>query len=126
MELIAFGIALIGLGGLVSASYYTPIYRIKNWAWITSWITLLFFAWIVLPMAAALAVTGGHFFTVLKNSAPFCVFMTLLFGVLRGSGGLMNGLSLRFLGISLANSICIGVCAIFGTLVPPLVEQESR
>ncbi|MDD3587275.1 MAG: L-rhamnose/proton symporter RhaT [Thermoguttaceae bacterium] len=121
---ILFGIGLISLGGLVSASYYTPIYRIKDWAWITSWITLLFFAWIVLPVTAALLVTKGHFFSIMASCPLFCVLMTLLFGVLRGSGGLMNGLSLRFLGISLANSICIGVCAIFGTLVPPLIEGK--
>lgn len=122
--MIGLGIALIGLGGLVSASYYTPVYRIKEWAWITSWITLLFFAWIVFPLVAAQAVSGGNLFAILKSAPRFCIAMTLLFGILRGFGGLMNGLSLRYLGISLANAICIGICAIFGTLVPPLVDHK--
>ena len=122
--MIAFGIALIGLGGLVSASYYTPVYRIRDWAWITSWSLLLFFAWIIFPIAAAQGVSGGNFFAIMKASSRFCIEMTLLFGILRGFGGLMNGLSYRYLGISLASSICIGVCAVFGTLIPPLIDHK--
>jgi L-rhamnose-H+ transport protein len=41
-------------------------------------------------------------------------------GVLWGIGGLTYGLGIRFLGMSLGNSVILGYCAAFGSLIPPL------
>ena len=40
------------------------------------------------------------------------------FGVLWGIGGLTYGLGVRFLGMSLGNSVTLGFCSAFGALVP--------
>ena len=37
-------------------------------------------------------------------------------------GGLTFGLSIRYLGIALGQSIALGFCAAFGTLIPPIVK----
>ena len=47
-----------------------------------------------------------------------------MFGVLWGFGGLMCGLGLRYLGLSLGQSISLGVCAIVGTLVPAIIDKK--
>ena len=47
-----------------------------------------------------------------------------VFGVLWGFGGLMCGLALRYLGLSLGQSISLGVCAIVGTLVPAVIDHK--
>jgi hypothetical protein len=47
------GVILVVLGGLSSASFYVPSYKIKQWAWETYWITLGFVAWVVMPPVVA-------------------------------------------------------------------------
>jgi L-rhamnose-H+ transport protein len=45
----------------------------------------------------------------------------MFFGALWGVGGLTFGLSIRYLGVALGQSIALGFCAAFGTLIPPIV-----
>ncbi len=46
--------------------------------------------------------------------------MSLVYGVLWGVGGLTFGLSMRYLGVALGQSIALGTCAGFGTLFPAI------
>ena len=48
----------------------------------------------------------------------------LLFGVLWGVGGITFGLAIRYLGIALGYAIALGLCAFFGTLVPPIYHGQ--
>ncbi|MFX1703939.1 L-rhamnose/proton symporter RhaT [Chitinophaga sp. CC14] len=45
---------------------------------------------------------------------------TLIFGLLWGIGRLTYGLGIRYLGMSLGNSIVLGFCSAFGALVPAI------
>ena len=47
--------------------------------------------------------------------------MTILFGVLWGVGGLTFGLSMRYLGVALGQSISLGTCAGLGTILGPVM-----
>ena len=47
--------------------------------------------------------------------------MTILFGVLWGVGGLTFGLSMRYLGVALGQSIALGTCAAGGTILGPVL-----
>ena len=47
--------------------------------------------------------------------------MTVLFGVLWGVGGLTFGLSMRYLGVALGQSIALGTCAGLGTIMGPVL-----
>ena len=49
----------------------------------------------------------------------------MLFGALWGIGGLTFGLSIRYLGVALGQSIALGFCAAFGTLIPPIIAGEN-
>jgi L-rhamnose-H+ transport protein len=51
--------------------------------------------------------------------------MAMFFGALWGFGGLTFGLSIRYLGVALGQSIALGLCAAFGTLIPPIVAGEN-
>jgi L-rhamnose-H+ transport protein len=52
-------------------------------------------------------------------------FWTYLFGLLWGIGGLTYGLGVRYLGVSLGSTIILGLCSIFGSLVPAIYYQFS-
>ena len=47
----------------------------------------------------------------------------MFFGILWGVGGLTFGLSMRYLGVALGQSLALGTCSAFGTLIPPLLPQ---
>jgi len=48
------------------------------------------------------------------------LWLTFFLGVLWGIGGLTYGLGVRFLGMSLGNSVILGYCAAFGALIPSM------
>ena len=48
------------------------------------------------------------------------MFWCFFFGLLWGIGGLTFGLTMRYLGLSLGMAIVMGLCAAFGTLMPPV------
>jgi L-rhamnose-H+ transport protein len=50
--------------------------------------------------------------------------LCFLFGAMWGAGGLTWGLMIRYLGVGLGLAIGCGLCASFGTLLPPLLLGE--
>ena len=117
------GIILHSIGGFSSASFYVPSHKVKKWAWETYWITLGFVAWIIMPTIGGL-LTTPDLWRIFSGSPRNGMVWSYLFGVLWGFGGLMCGLGLRYLGLSLGQSISLGVCAIVGTLVPAMIDKK--
>lgn len=117
------GIILLVAGGFSAASFYVPSHAIKKWTWETYWISLGFVAWIILPPLSA-AITTPDIWGIIKACPGKSMFGAYFFGVLWGFGGLMSALGLRYLGLSLGQSVCLGVCAIVGTLVPAAIDQK--
>ncbi|UKK48867.1 rhamnose/proton symporter RhaT [Prevotella sp. E9-3] len=122
MEVI-IGLLIIAVGAFCQSSCYVPINKIKNWSWESYWIIQGVFAWLLLPfLGALLAVPDGESLFGLFTEAPsFNVFMTILFGILWGVGGLTFGLSMRYLGVALGQSIALGTCAGLGTIMGPVL-----
>jgi L-rhamnose-H+ transport protein len=117
------GVILHATGGLAAASFYLPYKKVKGWAWENYWILGGFFSWIVAPFIAALLIIPNSF-EIIRHVPLGTLFWTWFFGVLWGIGGLTFGLSMRYLGIALGYAIALGLCAAFGTLVPPLFRGD--
>ena len=100
---ILIGLVIIAVGAFCQSSCYVPINKIKDWSWESYWIVQGVFAWLLLPLLGAfLAVPEGHCLCELITETPsFNLWMTILFGVLWGVGGLTFGLSMRYLGVAL-------------------------
>ena len=120
---IVIGLLIIAVGAFCQSSCYVPINKIKDWSWESYWIVQGVFAWILFPqLGALLAVPAGHSLTELFASSPsFNIWMTVFFGVLWGVGGLTFGLSMRYLGVALGQSIALGTCAGLGTIMGPVL-----
>ena len=120
---ILLGLLIIAVGAFCQSSCYVPINRIKQWSWESYWIVQGFFAWLLLPfLGALLAVPSGHSLCELFTAdQAFNIWMTILFGVLWGVGGLTFGLSMRYLGVALGQSIALGTCAGLGTIMGPVL-----
>jgi L-rhamnose-H+ transport protein len=117
-------IVLIAVGSICAASFYVPIKKVKSWSWESYWIVQGIASWIIAPWIFAMF-TVPELGIILKNSPTKEVFNTILFGALWGVGGLTFGLSMRFLGVALGQSIALGFCAAFGTLIPPVISGQN-
>ncbi len=120
--MIAVGLLIIAIGALCQSSCYVPINKIKDWAWESYWLVQGVWAWLIFPLLGAmLAVPAGESLWALYQSNPTAVTATVAFGVLWGVGGLTFGLSMRYLGVALGQSIALGTCAALGTIMGPLL-----
>ena len=121
------GLLIIAIGAFCQSSSYVPINKIKSWSWESYWIVQGIFAWLILPLLGAqLAVPPGHSLCELFTSHnSFNIGMTMLFGALWGVGGLTFGLSMRYLGVALGQSIALGTCAGLGTIMGPVFLGSS-
>jgi L-rhamnose-H+ transport protein len=115
----ALGVFFHWLGGLASASFYVPYRGVKRWSWETYWLVGGFFSWIIAPWLLALLLTRD-FLRVLSETSASTFLWVVFFGLLWGVGGLTFGLTMRFLGLSLGMAVVLGLCAAFGTLMPPI------
>jgi L-rhamnose-H+ transport protein len=113
------GVLFHWLGGLASASFYVPFRGVRRWAWETYWLVGGFFSWIIAPWLLSTLLTRD-LFQVLSETPTRTIFWTIFFGLLWGVGGLTFGLTMRYLGLSLGMAVVLGLCAAFGTLMPPL------
>jgi len=120
------GILLIALGSIGAASFYVPFKKVKSWAWESYWISQGFFAWILIPWIFALIfIPKGELMPIIRESPSSAKLMAAFFGMLWGFGGLTFGLALRYLGVALGQSIALGLCAAFGTLLPPIIAGDN-
>ena len=113
------GILFHSIGGFASGSFYMPYNKVKGWAWESFWIVGGLFSWLIVPPLAAW-LTIPHFSTYIVACSTQILTITFTMGLLWGIGGLTYGLGVRYLGMSLGNSVVLGFCAAFGAVVPSI------
>ena len=119
-------IILMAIGSICAASFYVPIKKIKGWSWESYWIVQGIFSWIIVPLLFAwLTVPSGTLGAIISQAPASSKWMAVFYGVLWGVGGLTFGLTMRYLGVALGQSIALGLCAAIGTLVPPVVAGQN-
>ncbi|MCD7899734.1 MAG: L-rhamnose/proton symporter RhaT [Bacteroides sp.] len=118
------GLVIIAIGSFGQSSSYVPINKVKEWSWESFWLTQGIFAWLVFPLLGALlGIPAGSSLFELWGSGG--ALSAIVYGVLWGVGGLTFGLSMRYLGVALGQSIALGTCAAFGTLFPAILAGED-
>ncbi len=123
---IVLGLLIIAIGAFCQSSSYVPINRVKNWSWESFWIVQGVFAWLVFPfLGALLAVPAGSSLFEVYAEHPTDTLWTIFFGALWGVGGLTFGLSMRYLGVALGQSIALGTCAGLGTILTPVFTGKT-
>ena len=120
------GVIYHWIGGFASATNFIPFRAIKRWSWEIYWLIQGFAAWIVAPAVLG-SIFVPHLFGIIHQACttnPRNVLLAFLFGVLWGVGGITFGLAIRYLGIALGYAIALGLCAAFGTVVPPIAHGQ--
>lgn len=116
------GVIFHFIGGFASGSFYIPFKRVRGWHWETYWLIGGLFSWLIVPPLAAW-LTIPDFTGIIGQTNPATLWLTYFFGILWGIGGLTYGLGVRYLGVSLGSSIILGLCMVFGALIPSLYYQ---
>lgn len=116
---VILGVLFHFIGGFASGSFYMPFSKVKGWAWESYWIIGGLFSWLIIPPLAAWLTIPG-FAAIIRSTPTEVIQFTILFGILWGVGGLTYGLGVRYLGMSLGNSVVLGFCSAFGSLLPSI------
>jgi L-rhamnose-H+ transport protein len=116
---VILGVLFHFLGGFASGSFYMAFKKVRHWSWESYWVVGGIFSWLVVPPLAAILTVPG-FADVIREADGSVIRWTYTMGVLWGIGGLTYGLGIRYLGMSLGNSVILGYCAAFGSLIPPI------
>lgn len=118
------GLIIIAIGSFGQSSSYVPINKVKNWSWESFWLVQGVFAWLVFPLLGALLAipAGSNLFELWSAGGALG---SIIYGILWGVGGLTFGLSMRYLGVALGQSIALGTCAGFGTLFPAIFAGKD-
>lgn len=116
---VLLGVLFHALGGFASGSFYLPYKKVSGWSWESYWLVGGIVSWLVAPWVLGY-LTVPHLLDVLHQAASSTITWAYFWGLLWGVGGLTFGLSMRYLGLSLGMAVTLGLCAVFGTLVPPI------
>ncbi len=126
---IIIGVIFHFIGGVASGSFYMPFTKVKKWSWESMWIVGGLFSWLIVPPLAAWLTVPG-FADIISSTDSSVLWWTYFMGVLWGIGGLTYGLGVRYLGMSLGNSVILGLTAAFGALLPSvyydIVPHEGK
>lgn len=117
------GVFFHWLGGLSSASFYVPYRAVKKWSWEIYWLTGGIFSWLLAPWLFA-SIQTNDLLGVLGQAETSTLVWPVIFGMLWGFGGLTYGLTMRYLGLSLGMAVVLGLCTVFGTLIPPIFQGD--
>ncbi|HEY5967163.1 MAG TPA: L-rhamnose/proton symporter RhaT [Chitinophagaceae bacterium] len=121
---VILGVIFHFIGGFASGSFYIPYKKVKGWHWESYWIVGGLFSWLIVPPLAAW-LTIPDFNDIISSTGVSTLLITFFFGLLWGIGGLTYGLGVRYLGVSLGSSIILGLCMVFGALIPSIYYDFS-
>ncbi len=114
-----FGVIFHFIGGFASGSFYIPYKKVKQWSWESYWLVGGIFSWLFVPFLSAW-LTIPDFMAIIEHTDGGVLWLTYFFGALWGIGGLTYGLGVRYLGVALGSSIILGLCSVFGALLPSI------
>ena len=124
------GLLIIAVGSFGQSSSYVPIKKVRDWAWECFWLTQGIFAWLVFPyfgalMAVPAGASLGGILAATGAGGTMVAWKVMGYGALWGIGGLTFGLSMRYLGVAMGQSLALGTCSAFGTLIPALLKGDN-
>jgi L-rhamnose-H+ transport protein len=119
---VILGILFHSLGGGASGSWYMPYNWVQKWRWEIYWITGGIFSWLIMPFLAVI-LTIPDWQGILHASSGSVIRNTYIMGLLWGLGGLTYGLAIRYLGMSLGNSVLLGITSVVGSLGLPVLRN---
>jgi L-rhamnose-H+ transport protein len=124
-SLIAGGIALAILSGLMNGTFTLPMRYLGRWSWENVWTVFIAVACVVMPLAMFLA-TVTHPLAVLSAAPARAEVIAIATGFTWGFGAVMFGQGVSALGISMANTLVLAISASLGSFLPMVILAPER
>ena len=120
---VFIGIALHAIGGIAAATCFVPQKGTNRWQYQNFWLLMCFGSWLIMPILVAW-LTVPNFMQVISQTDNEVLLKVTGLGAIYGFGGMAFGVAIRYIGFSLTYAVAIGISAILGTIVPPLLAGE--
>lgn len=120
------GLILLLLAGFAQGSFGLGMKMQKPLSWEAFWLIYSLIAMLIVPIIWGVCSTD-QFFAAIFATAPATLFTSMLLGLLWGIGGILFGISIGYVGVSLTNGIVMGVAGGLGAIIPLLgVEGATQ
>lgn len=123
MESTFFPFVLVIFASVFQGSFGVGMKYMAPLKWESWWLVHVTIAMVLFPLIWALIAVPG-LFTIIGNAPLNAVLIAMLFGFLWGVGGIMFGVSIPYIGISLTYGIVMGLASSVGSLIP-LFQMEN-
>ncbi len=122
--MLALGVLFAVLSGIANGLFSAPMKIIRRWKWENIWLVFILVACVAMPFAIVLPAADAG--AVFRAAPAQAVHAALWFGFLWGFGAILFGLTVDRLGVSLANTLVIGLSSGLGSLVPLILGGTLR
>ena len=119
------GVLLTVLSGACNGLFTAPMKMQPRWKWENLWLVFIVVACLLMPITIV-AGSVPRWLEVLRQATPAAVTAALAFGFAWGFGAISFGKSVDSLGVSIANSLVIGLSSALGSLVPLALNGNVR
>jgi len=119
------GILLAALSGACNGLFTAPMKLQSRFKWENTWLVFILVACIAMPMIIVSS-TVPQWPQLFSQAPSGAVLAALAFGFAWGFGAICFGQSVASLGVSIANSLVIGISSALGSLVPLILGGSMR
>lgn len=119
-----FGVALTMIAGLMAGNCMLPMKFTRSWKWENTWLVFSVVSLVILPWALGFLLVD-HLLEIYRGLRIEKLVLPLLLGAGWGVAQILFGILVNRLGLGVAYAIIVGLGAVFGTLVPLLVQQSA-
>lgn len=117
MAKILLPLFLVTIASIFQGTFGLGMKYFKPLPWEAWWLVHATVAMILIPVVWASFVVPD-LWGVITSASSGAVFSSMLFGFLWGIGGIMFGVSVRYVGVSLTYGLVMGLAALIGSLIP--------
>ncbi|MFI3322633.1 MAG: L-rhamnose/proton symporter RhaT [Rikenellaceae bacterium] len=111
------GIILLLLAGFAQGSFGMGMKNQKPLSWEAFWFIYSIVAMLVVPVIWG-AVASTSFFDAIFAADSAVLFKSTLLGFLWGIGGILFGVSVNYVGVSITNGVVMGLAGGLGAIIP--------
>ncbi len=122
---IAWGITIAVISGLMSGTFSLPMRYLGKWPWENVWTVFVAVACLAMPLGITL-LTVAHPLEVLSAAPARAELIAMATGFSWGFGAVMFGQAVSAVGISMANTLVLGLSVSLGSFLPMLILAPER
>jgi L-rhamnose-H+ transport protein len=125
MSFPILGILLHAVGALAAGICFTPQHKVRNWTYQSFWFWMSLSSWFAAAVLGSLLFIPNLLAGVGGRAARSDVEILRLRDAY-GFGGMAFGFAIRYIGYSLTYALAIGLSAVLGFFLTPLIQGNSE